>query len=70
MGAQTTLHVIYSDYEMLKSSAFFYDCAERKKNKLCDDWANCERVMKYTKNLIIQTLKEIPKDVEEYLQSI
>ena len=68
MGAQTTLHVIYSDYDNLKSGAFFYDCAERKKNALCNDRENVEKVMKFTKTLIHNSLKNVPKELESYLQ--
>jgi retinol dehydrogenase-12 len=70
MGAQTTLHVIYSDYDKLNSAAFFMDCAERKKNNLCDDWTNVDRVMQYTKTLIFQTLNDVPQEVKDYLNSI
>jgi retinol dehydrogenase 12 len=66
MGAQTTLHVVYSDYEKLNSGAFFWDCKEKKKNIIADDYKNVDRMMEYTKNLIFNNKKSIPSEVEKY----
>jgi retinol dehydrogenase-12 len=66
MGAQTTLHVIYTDYDKLDSGAFFWDCKEKKKNPIADEFKNVDRMMEYTKNLIFNNNKKVPKEVVQY----
>ncbi len=66
MGAQTTLHVVYSQYDKINSGAFFWDCAEKKKNIVADDFKNVDKIMEYSKNLIFENNKNVPKEVLAY----
>ena len=66
MGAQTTLHVIYMDYFQLNSGAYFADCAENKKNEICESSENVTRFMEYTRTLINKNFENIPNEVQKY----
>ena len=66
MGAQTPLHVVYSQYDKLNSGAFFWDCAEKKKKIVADDFKNVDKIMEYSKNMIYENNKNVPKEVLAY----
>jgi NAD(P)-dependent dehydrogenase (short-subunit alcohol dehydrogenase family) len=70
MGAQTTLHVIYSDYYKLNSGAYFNNCAEEGKNSICHDSMNVAKLMQYSKNLIVKNLRNVPKEVERFFADL
>jgi retinol dehydrogenase-12 len=66
MGAQTTLHVIYTDYSKLNSGAYYSDCCEIPASEVAREPLNISKMMKFTKNLIYKN-QNIPREVEKYL---
>lgn len=70
MGAQTTLHIVYSDYRTLNSAAYFSDCAEAPKSQVAADPQNVKKLMDYTMKLIYNNLPQVPKEVDNFFKSI
>lgn len=66
MGAQTTLHIIYSDYNKLNSGAYFDSCAEKNKSQVAENSTNVNKVMKYTYDLIRTSSKNNPSQIEKF----
>lgn len=67
MGAQTTLHIIYTDYTRLNSGAYFCDCTEAKIYPIAEQSINVEKLNAYNKKLITDNWNNIPEEVEKYL---
>jgi retinol dehydrogenase-12 len=66
MGAQTTLHVVYTDYRSLNSGAYFSDCVEVPKSQVASDPQNVKKLMEYTMRLIYNNISQIPKEIETF----
>jgi retinol dehydrogenase-12 len=66
MGAQTTLHVAYLDYNLLNSGAFFIDCREENTSRVASDPNNMVKMMEFTKEVITKNVKEIPTEINSY----
>jgi retinol dehydrogenase 12 len=66
MGAQTTLHIIYSDYNRLNSGAYFDGCAEKNKTQVAENSTNVAKVMKYTYDLIRTYSRNNPKEIDKF----
>jgi len=70
MGAQTTLHLAYIDYDEMNSGAYFSDCKEEKLGELPSDQKTCIQFMKYTRDLIKNNIRDIPGELSEYFKSL
>lgn len=66
MGAQTTLHVAYIDYNTLKSGGYYTNCHEEDPSELALSKENMRRTMDYTKSLITKHLPQVPQEVSSY----
>ena len=70
MGAQTTLHLAYIDYDEMNSGAYFSNCKEEKLAELPSDHETCIQFMKYSRDLIRNNGRDIPEEVTEYFKSL
>ena len=70
MGAQTTLHIVYSDYRTLNSGAYFSNCCEAAKDQVATDPQNVKKLMEYTMRLIYNNMPQVPKEVESFFTFI
>jgi retinol dehydrogenase-12 len=69
MGAQTTLHIAYMDYDDLTSGAYFSNCSEEKLGLLPSDKEKCEEFMNYTHLLIKAHWNNRPAIIKNYLEN-
>jgi len=67
MGAQTTLHVAYMDYEELNSGAYFNHCHEEKQKEIACNSEKIKEFMNFTKDQILKNWSNTPKEISEYL---
>ena len=64
VGAQTTLHIAYMDYDDLNSGAYFNNCKQEKLDKLPSDKEKCEEFMNFTERLILNNWNDIPEEIK------
>jgi len=69
MGAQTTLHVAYMDYDDLNSGAYFSNCSEEKLGALPSDKEKCEEFMNFTHLLIKSHWLNRPANLKNYFEN-
>jgi len=69
MGAQTTLHIAYMDYDDLNSGAYFNNCKEEKLGEIPSDREKCEEFMNYTHQLIKNNWNDYPQEIKTYLEN-
>lgn len=67
MGAQTTLHVVYMDYDKLNSGAYFDDCKEVKLNDVARSEQNMWKLSQKVSELVENNMKRVPEEVKEFL---
>jgi retinol dehydrogenase-12 len=66
VGAQTTLHCAYIDYNLLNSGEFYRDCKVYKLAALHRDEDSMAEFMEHTKNLIYKNMNSVPPEISKY----
>ena len=66
MGAQTTLHVAYLDYNDIPSGAFFNHCKVEELTNIGQNLQNVTKFMQHTKDLITKNVRDVPEVVQIY----
>lgn len=69
MGAQTTLHIAYLDYDELNSGAYFNNCKEEKLGEMPSDKEKRDELMNFTFQLIKTHWKDYPNEIKNYLEN-
>jgi retinol dehydrogenase-12 len=69
MGAQTTLHIVYLEYDQLNSGAYYNNCKEEKLGELPSDKEKRDELMNFTHQLIKTHWKDYPKELKYYLEN-
>jgi retinol dehydrogenase-12 len=69
MGAQTTLHIAYLDYDDLNSGAYFNNCKEENLGEIPSDCEKCEEFMNFTHQLIKNNWTDYPEEINNYLEN-
>jgi retinol dehydrogenase 12 len=67
MGAQTTLHVAYLNYDLLNSGDYFSNCSVEKLKDFARDQNRIDEMMSFTKKQILTKCPDLPKNALEYL---
>jgi NAD(P)-dependent dehydrogenase (short-subunit alcohol dehydrogenase family) len=68
MGAQTTLHVCYADYNDLTNGAYYSNCKISKMSDLANNKNLRNRFMDYSKRLIQSKNGEVPEEMEDLVR--
>lgn len=66
MGAQTTLHIAYMDYEDLNSGAYYSNCSEEKIKEIACNEDKIREFKEFTTKCIFRSWRNVPKEVSEY----
>ena len=67
MGAQTTLHLAYIDFNEMKSGAYYSNCSEEKLKDFATDRERIDEFMNFTKKQIVRNCPDLPKSALEFL---
>lgn len=69
MGAQTTLHIAFMDYDELNSGDYFNNCKPQKLGELPSDKEKRDEFMNFTNQLIKSHWKDYPENIRKYLEN-
>jgi NAD(P)-dependent dehydrogenase (short-subunit alcohol dehydrogenase family) len=69
IGAQTTLHIAYLDFDELNSGAYYSNCKEDKLGDLPSDKEKRDELMNFTHQLIKSNWKDYPNEIKSYLHN-
>jgi hypothetical protein len=68
MGAQTTLHLAYIDYQELHSGDYFLDCKVSTPSKVALNENNQAEFIKFTKDVITSHFIPLPEKIKTYFE--
>lgn len=66
-GAQTPLHIIYSENDKLNCGSYYNNCSEEVHNPIAKDNKNIEKLIEFTKLILKNNFKNAPNEISDYL---
>jgi retinol dehydrogenase-12 len=67
MGAQTTLHLAYMDFDKMNSGAYYSNCSEEKLKDFATDRERIEEYMNFTKKQIVKNCPDLPEYALDFI---